>query len=165
MGKIFFLLPRLALAGFCMFLLLMMFLGNFDAFEPYLYPLHLAQAPNSVHGRIVVGHYPSATELRTLRRKMGTQVDISLLDPQLPQERALNLQLEKNVRALGMEFKSYPLNYLDLNGLRNRETVAQIARYVASNPQKRVFIHCYLGRHRAALVRNELQRLGLLSGQ
>lgn len=161
--NLIYLLPRVILAAFFMILLFFMLLGNFDVFEPFLYPLHLAKGKIVSYGNIIVGHYPSVKELKELKRKRGIQVDVSLLDPSLPQEKALDDQLEKRARALGLEYRNFPLGYFDLQSARNRENVAALAAFVTRNRGKKIYIHCYLGRHRVEVARQELIRQGLLT--
>ena len=155
--------PRLTFVAFLMYLFAVMALGNFDMFEPYLYPLHAAQRTITAYGdRITIGHYPSIQELKRLKRERHVEIDISLLDEEMPQERALNQRLAKNAAPLGIQVIRLPLNYLDLNGKKNAKTIADVADFVEKNRSKNIYIHCYLGRHRVGVVREELIRRGVI---
>lgn len=155
--------PRLVLVVLFMALLLVMALGNFDLLEPYLFPLHMVQGRIVAYGgNITVGHYPQRYQLEKLKRERGIDLDVSLLDPDLPQERVLNAQVAEAAAGLGIAFKSVPLTYLDLDGARNRARIAQLASYLRANRSRKVYIHCYLGRHRVKAVTDELARQGLI---
>ena len=164
LARVLYFGPRLIFTAFFMYLLAVMVLGNFDLFEPYLYPLHAAQNNMTYHGKnITIGHYPRLQELKKLRRERGVEIDISLLDQNLMQEKALNRSLEENARTVGIQMIRYPLNYTDLNSEGNKRVIADIAEFVSKNSSKHIYIHCYLGRHRAGLVRTELLRQGLIA--
>ncbi|UFS70769.1 hypothetical protein LPW11_00935 [Geomonas sp. RF6] len=155
--------PRAVLAGLFMALLLVMALGNFDFFEPYLYPLHLAQGNVVCYGSgVTIGHYPQMHELERLKRERGVDLDISLLNDDLPQEKALNNQLSQGAKRLGIEVRSFPLSYLGLESQENKKRIAELAEFVRSQGARKMYIHCYLGRHRVAVVRDELVRRGLI---
>jgi hypothetical protein len=158
-----FFAPRLILVAIFMSVVVAMMLGNFDLMEPYLFPLHLAQGRITSYGsRITIGHFPQAYELARLQKERGVDLDISLLSNDLPQEKALNGQLAKEAQKLGIEFKSVPLGYLNLDSAENKKQVSQLVTYLQSHGSRRVYIHCYLGRHRVNVVRDELVRLGVI---
>lgn len=162
--KILYFAPRFVVVALFMILITLTVLGNFDIFEPYLYPLHLAQGKIVPYGgTIAMGHYPHAHELKKLKRERGIEMDISLLNPELPQEKALNAHLEKVARELGIELRCFPLGYLDIDGPRNKKVMAELVAFIKENRSKKVYIHCYLGRHRVSAVRNELIRQGLIA--
>lgn len=157
--------PRLLLVAAFMALLLIMVLGNFDLFEPYLLPLHLAQGRVASYGSaITMGPFPQSYQLERLKKERGIDLDISLLNNDLPQEKALNAQLAKEAQRLGIEFKSYPLSYLRMQGTANTKTIAGLAEFIRGHGSRRIYIHCYLGRHRVIAVRDELARQGLIRG-
>lgn len=155
--------PRLFLVGGFMLLLVAMALSNFDVLEPYLFPLHYAQGKVIHYGtNVTIGHYPQGYHLERLQKKHGVDLNISLLDVDLPQEKALNAQVAQAAQKLGIEFKSVPLGYLSLEGAENKRKIADIVALVRANPTRKVYIHCYLGRHRVKAVCNELIRQGLI---
>lgn len=155
--------PRFILVGFFMALIVMMVLSNFDILEPYLVPLHMAQGPVTEYGgNITIGHYPQMYELERLKKQRGIDLDISLLDNGLPQERVLNAQLARRAQKLGIGFKSVPLNYIHLNGEVNKEKLGELVAFIRANGSRKVYIHCYLGRHRVKAVHDELLKQGLI---
>lgn len=155
--------PRFLLVAFFMLLVGAMVLSNFDLLEPYLVPLHMAQGPITRYGNnITIGHYPHKHELEQLKKERGIDLDISLLDNGLPQERALNEQLARNADKLGIGFKSMSLNYINLNGDVNKQKLAELVKFIRANGSHKVYIHCYLGRHRVKVVHDELVKQGLI---
>lgn len=158
--------PRFLLVSVFMSLIVLMVLGNFDLLEPYLYPLHAVRAPVVQYGSTVtIGHYPHQYELERLKRERGVEIDLSLLDDDLPQEKALNQLLVKRTEELGVGFKNIPLNYFDLHGEENRARLAELVSFLKANRSRKIYIHCYLGRHRVKAVHDELVRQGLIPNE
>lgn len=156
--------PRVFLVGAFMLLILGMALSNFDVLEPYLFPLHLAKGRITHYGtNITIGHYPQRYELEDLKKKRGIDLNVSLLDTTLPQERALNEQVAQAAQKLGVEFKSVPLGYLSLESVENKRKVTELARFIKANSSRKVYIHCYLGRHRVREVCKELAKLHVIT--
>lgn len=154
--NLLFLLPRVLLVGMFLFVLAVTVLSNFDSFEPYLAPLHMARAPiRPLNGRIQLGPYPHLDEMARLKRN-GVEVIVSLLDTSLPQEKALAEREAKNARRLGMELQLYPLGYLPVRSERNRRTRDEIVRLLGKDRRK-AYLHCYLGRHRVEFVADGLR--------
>jgi hypothetical protein len=110
---------------------------------------------------IVIGHYPHGEEIRDLKKR-GIDLDISLLNLSLPQELVLHEQLKRNAAKVGIAVYSFPLSYLNPDSVENRETVLRIASFIRQNKGKKMYIHCYLGRHRVKVVEYELRRQGVI---
>ncbi|HIJ95308.1 MAG TPA: hypothetical protein HPP94_06160 [Desulfuromonadales bacterium] len=162
LGKFLYFFPRLLLVAIFLGFVALTALSNFDVIEPLLFPLHAAQGKiREVSPTIVIGHYPHGSKVRDLK-KQGIVVDICLLNPALPQERALIEQLQRFAAREGIEVKNFPLSYLNLGSAENRKSVAQIVEFIRQNPGKKMYIHCYLGRHRVKVVEDELRRLGVI---
>jgi hypothetical protein len=106
-------------------------------------------------------HSLKAYQIRVLKRQ-GTTVDLSLLNLSLPQEVALHEQQKMYGVKEGIEVLSFPLSYLNLESAENKETVSNVASYIRHNSGKKIYIHCYLGRHRVKVVEDELSRQGLI---
>jgi hypothetical protein len=137
-------------------------LSNFDIVEPYIIPLHIVQGKvRDVSPYITVGPYPRGDQIRGLKKR-GITVDICLLNLALPQERALYEQLKKYGAKEGIEVISFPLSYLNLESTENKEMVSRVVSYIQQNRGKKIYIHCYLGRHRVKVVEDELRRVGLM---
>lgn len=151
--KFAFLLPRVLLVLVLLASTGIVILGSFDMYEPYVKPLHATRMKKrTILPLLTIGPYPHEQELRQLK-KDGYSGLISLLDTRLPQERAL-LRLEQRMASsLGMELASFPLSYLPVESDANRETVERVRRFVQDRPGVKLYMHCYLGRHRVEYVR------------
>ncbi len=154
--KIVFLLPRLLLVLLLLSSTGIVILGSFDMFEPYLKPLHATRMKQrNIMPLLTIGPYPHEQELRQLKKDGYTGL-ISLLDTRLPQEKAL-LRLEQRMASsLGMELVSFPLSYLPVESAANRVTADRVRQFIQERPGVKLYMHCYLGRHRVEYVRKSL---------
>ena len=88
--KAFHLVLRLVLFSVVGVYAVFALLSYFDYFERYLYPLHFIQGETQrLDDKIIIGPYPHFDELKKLQKAAGIEVVISLLNTDLPQERAL----------------------------------------------------------------------------
>lgn len=128
-------------------------LDYFYVFEPYLYPLHLMQGRVRPVGRhILIGPYPEYLELERLRAR-GVTVVISLLDPRLLYEKGLIRKEQRYERSLGMQTYDFPLDsYVSADSPRNAAHIASILAVLKQLGDRKVYIHCYLGKHRVEYV-------------
>jgi hypothetical protein len=145
-------------------------LSYFDYFEPYLYPLHIAQGTvSSVGKNIFLGPYPRHEELKELKMRYKVDIVISLLDVSLPQERALYEREKEESRELGLTVVNFPMNYWSLAaGVHinaNEQMLDQLIGFIKANPNKKFYIHCYLGRHRVGFVKKNLVKRYIAAAQ
>ena len=162
--KLLFLLPRVILVGIFLFTIIITALSNFDYFEPYLPPVYLARAKaRSFNDQIILGPYPHLDEMEVLKRN-GVQILISLLDTALPPEKALAEREAQNAQRLGLEVRFFSLGYIPINSENNRKMRDQIIAMI-SREKKKLYIHCYLGRHRVNFVAEGLSSKALTTDQ
>jgi hypothetical protein len=128
-------------------------LSNFAVFEPFLYPLHSLQVGvRQVTPNVIVGPYPDKNLLTNLHRR-GVTVVISLLDQNLIYENSL-IQRE-NALSSQLNFTEYnaPMNSSQPSSSSlNAAALAKIHEILRDHPHDKVYIHCYLGKHRAGQV-------------
>jgi hypothetical protein len=162
--KILYFLPRLILFSIFIVYGIFALLTYFDYFEQFLFPLHFVQGDvQKLSENIYIGPYPHFDELKRLQKETGIDVVISLLSQDLPQERAL-FNRESNIAdRLGIKLYNYPMSYFDLRGKHNKQTAAEVTAVIKGLKDKKIYIHCYLGRHRVNLVKNYLLTDGLIS--
>lgn len=154
--KFLFFLPRIILFGAILVYIGFAFLTYFDFFEPFLYPLKFIRGkPLFITPNIIVGPYPNYEELNRLKKKYGMELVISLLNPNLPQEKALYEKEIKNCEKLGLEIVNYPLHYIPLNSDHNKKVIKELMKFLKLNSGRKVYIHCYFGRHRLKLIKLE----------
>ena len=141
-------------------LLLMVFLSvpvyvglkNFAIFEPFLFPLHFAQAGMVQDGPRLYGPYADAGTLDKLKSQ-GFRTIVSLLDPELLYEQSLVERERKDAQARGMSYYNFPMRSDDAaDSPRNAAALKNIRALIERNPGARIYIHCYLGKHRSMVV-------------
>lgn len=108
--------------------------------------------PSQASARVAIGPYPLPEDFERLAAD-GVTTIVSLLDPRLPYERVL-LEREREAAArLGMTVLNHPIASVLGHRLDPDPdaTVAAAADAVAAVDGK-VYVHCYLGVHRAQAV-------------
>ncbi len=117
------------------------------------------RAQQSVTGaRFVFGPYPVDADMHRLKAE-GITTIISLLNPQLPYEAALLDDEKERAERLGMRVLNFPMG--SILGQRfgaDYERNSRAAADAAIASPGTVYIHCYLGLHRAASVRDYLEQ-------
>lgn len=160
-NRIAYFLPRILLISIFFLYVIFAFLTYFDYFEPYLYPLTFLRGKAvPVSENIIIGPFPHREELKVLKEKYGVTVVVSLLNLNLPQEKALFEREQKDAGGLGLDVFSYPMEYLPLQSESNRETMKKIIAFLNAHTKKKVYIHCYLGKHRVSFVKKGLLNAG-----
>ncbi|GAB4293314.1 MAG: hypothetical protein Fur0034_00320 [Desulfuromonadia bacterium] len=146
-----YVIPRFVLVMIFMFALVITVASNFDLFEPYLPPVYLSRATiRPAAPGILIGPYPHRDEMEKLKKE-GVKVLVSLLDVSLPPERALLERERLNAARVGLEVRSYPFGYLPVDSAHNREMRRELKKWLETE-RRPVYIHCYLGRHRAVFA-------------
>lgn len=117
------------------------------------------RAQQSVTGsRFVFGPYPVDADMHRLKAE-GITTIISLLNPQLPYEASLLEDEKERAARLGMRVLNFPMG--SILGQRfgaDYERNSRAAADAAIASPGTVYIHCYLGLHRAASVRDYLEQ-------
>jgi protein tyrosine phosphatase (PTP) superfamily phosphohydrolase (DUF442 family) len=98
--------------------------------------------------RFTFGPYPELSQMQQLKQE-GYDGVVSLLHPSIPFETVLIAREENNARQVGIPLYHFPmLPWIS----DNREAESNFKKLMRSSG-KRYYIHCYLGTHRVALVR------------
>jgi hypothetical protein len=160
-SRILYLLPRLLLISVFLIYVTFAFLSYFDYFEPYLYPLSFIRGKAYLASdMIIIGPYPHYEELKKLREDFGVTKVISLLNLNLPQEKALYEREKRDAERLAIETVSFPMEYLPLRSESNRQTLGKLIQSIRTHADARIYIHCYLGKHRTGFVAEGLRDAG-----
>ena len=101
-----------------------------------------------VSERLSFGPYPDKNALKLLKEQ-GYDGVISLLHPAIPFEEVLLEQEKKNGAELGLKVYSFPM----LPWISDNKTALSGIQKVIKQDNERYYVHCYLGQHRANLVR------------
>lgn len=129
----------------------------FSYIEPYLFPLRMIQGKaRPLTENIIIGPYPHREDLEKLKKVSGVKVVISLLDPSMPFEESLIEKERRIAEDLSLNFYNVPINYLNLNSPENNRNVLRIKEILKKHIGEKVYIHCYLGRHRVDFVGRRL---------
>jgi len=158
LNNLIYLFPRILIWTIFILFLIISFLVYFSYFEPYLYPLHFLKGKAEIiNENVIIGPYPEKSELKRLKEKFKITTVISLLNPNLPQEKSLLEKEEKIANELGLKLYNFPLEYLDLNSEHNRKVLSELKNFIKEHPKEKFYIHCYLGRHRVKLIKEFLK--------
>ncbi len=129
----------------------------FSYIEPYLFPLRMIQGEaRYVTESIIIGPYPHRKDLEKLVKVNEVKVIVSLLNPSLPFEKSLLEKEKKLVREFRLAFYNVPLSFLNLDSPENYRQIEKIRKILEKHKSEKVYIHCYLGRHRVGFVAERL---------
>jgi protein tyrosine phosphatase (PTP) superfamily phosphohydrolase (DUF442 family) len=101
-----------------------------------------------VSERLSFGPYPDKNELKLLKAQ-GYDGVISLLHPAIPFEEVLLQEEKKNAEDVGIQFYSRPM----LPWISENKAALNSILVLIKQSHQRFYVHCYLGQHRANLVR------------
>ena len=112
--------------------------------------------------RVVVGPYPTEGDFEVLKQN-HVETIVTLLDPSLPYERIplyseINLANRYNMRVLNFPMASVLGQPMGDYYVQNATAAADAIAHLSG----KVYLHCYLGMHRTAAVRNMLRARGVL---
>ncbi len=129
----------------------------FSYIEPYLFPLRLIQGnARLVTENIIIGPYPRDRDFEKLVKVKKVTVFISLLNPSLPFEKDLIRKEREILDSLGVTFYNVPLSFINLESPENYRAITRIREIIQKHKNEKIYIHCYLGRHRVEFVAKNL---------
>lgn len=146
-----------------LWILILAFIGVFaygvwNLFQPDAFPMSFVRgqareaAPN-----VLIGPYPTESELRLLANNGVTEV-ISLMDPESAVESRLVEEERRLVAARGLRFQNFPMDFKDMNGQRSARALEQALQRIYAGGSEKLYVHCYLGRHRVGLIEAALKK-------
>lgn len=111
---------------------------------------------SDVNANVIIGPYPLASDFEKLK-KHGVGRIISLLDPAIPYEKSLLDKERIEAARLQLELVNYPMISIlgQKMGVNYEKNAAAAANDIAAYKGK-VYVHCYLGIHRAVVVKKLL---------
>jgi protein tyrosine phosphatase (PTP) superfamily phosphohydrolase (DUF442 family) len=147
------LLLRGVLLAVCLSVPVWLVLQHFATVEPYLYPLHQMQAPAvAIRKNLLAGAYPDHADLAQLKGE-GYDTVVSLLSPDIVYEASLLQREREDALTLGLQFYNFPMHSDEAtSSKRNAAALRALAGLLERSPQARVYVHCYLGKHRSRMV-------------
>jgi rhodanese-related sulfurtransferase len=138
-------------------------LQHFAVVEPYIYPLHTMQAPAVQSGpNLLFGPYPDHAELARLKAAGYLSV-VSLLSPAIVYEGSLLERERRDAGSLGLTFRNLPMNSSEpTTSPGNAAALHELQQLLARSPGTRVYVHCYLGKHRSRMAADWLAKHGVV---
>ncbi|MBI2412957.1 MAG: hypothetical protein HYV24_07095 [Deltaproteobacteria bacterium] len=126
--------------------------GVWNLFSPDAFPISFVRGEvREVSPGVLAGPYPSKDELKLLSDKGVSEV-VCLMDPRLAIEKPLVEEEKRMASELNIVFSNYPMDFSDMEGKDAEEELGKAVKYlVGKNGASRVYVHCYLGRHRVGL--------------
>ena len=132
--------------------------GIFNVFKPDIPPLSFVRGTvREISPGILVGPYPSDSEMSRLKA-MGVRVVISLMDPTSQVESMLVAEGKTRAEGYGMEYHGFPMKIIGIESDGNIVMAQEAVRLALSSDGRKVYVHCYLGRHRASIFEREFIR-------
>ena len=112
---------------------------------------------SDVDSNIIIGPYPVQSDFEKLKKNGVTKI-ISLLDPSVPYEKSLLDQERVVAKKMQMEVVNFPMISIlgHKMGANYEKNAAAAADEIAASKGK-VYVHCYLGIHRAIVVKDLLK--------
>ncbi len=137
--------------------------GVWNLFSPDAFPISFVRGEvREVSLGVLAGPYPSKDELKVLADK-GVSEIVCLMDPRLAVERPLVEEEKRMASELNIAFSNFPMDFTDMEGSGAREELEKAVRHlVGRNGDSRVYVHCYLGRHRVSLFVEALRKASTL---
>jgi hypothetical protein len=133
--------------------------GVFNLFQPDVFPMSFARGTvREAAPGVLAGPYPSEAELEILARNGVVEV-ISLMDPESAVESRLVEEEKKLVAAQGLRFLNFPMDFQNMNGQRSAAGLEQIMERLSKRGNEKIYVHCYLGRHRVSMVEAALKKI------
>ncbi|CAG1769540.1 atypical dual specificity phosphatase [uncultured bacterium] len=131
--------------------------GVWNLFQPDRFPMSFARGEvrEAIPG-VLIGPYPTEEELKVLKRNGVAEV-MSLMDPESIAEAALVRSEKELVSKAGLAFVNYPMDFKDMNGARSAKGMEGALERLSKRAGAKVYVHCYLGRHRVGLVEAALK--------
>lgn len=114
--------------------------------------------------KVIVGPYPLEQDFKLLAQN-GVTTDISLLNPALPYEKTLLEREQELAQKYGLKLLNFPMTSilgqkLGADYEKNREAAAE----AILKAEGKVYLHCYLGIHRATRVKELAEAKGVQFG-
>lgn len=148
---------RLRALAFLGLMALLLYAGGWLLLNPNNLVNRTFRAPiTQVDSRVVVGPYPTDSDFAMLRQN-GIVTIVSLLDARVPYEDVLLERERKAAVRFGFKFLNFPMTSFFGHQIGdNYDLSAAAAAQAIQGSRDRIYLHCYLGVHRVASVRDRL---------
>lgn len=132
--------------------------GVWNIFQPDVFPMSFVRGEvRELAPGVIGGPYPTEAELRLLARNGVVEV-ISLMDPESAVEAGLVKEEKRLVADKGLKFRNFPMDFQDMNSLKSAQGLEQALLRISARGAEKIYVHCYLGRHRVGLIEAALKK-------
>lgn len=132
--------------------------GVWNLFQPDKFPMSFVRGDvREVATGVLAGPYPTEAELNILMRNGVVEV-ISLMDSESAIESRLVETEKKLVADKGLRFLNYPMDFQDMNGHKSAGGLEKALARISARGGEKLFVHCYLGRHRVGMLEAALKK-------
>lgn len=138
--------------------------GVYNVFKPDRPPMSFVRGTvREISPNVLVGPYPTDDELYRLKA-MGVGTVISLMDPASKVESMVEAEGRAMAVGYGMEYHDFPVSVVDMEGESGVTSVKEAVRLARASNGKKVYVHCYLGRHRVGIFEREFLKADRKTG-
>lgn len=129
--------------------------GVYNVFKPDRPPLSFVRGTvREISPGVLIGPYPTEAEMYRLKA-MGVRTVISLMDPDSKVEYMVESEGRTLAEGYGMEYHDFPISVVDMEGAGSVMSVKEAVSLAMASNGKKVYVHCYLGRHRVGIFERE----------
>lgn len=135
--------------------------GIYNVFKPDIPPLSFVRGEvREIVPGVLIGPYPTENEIFRLKR-MGVVEIVSLMDASSPIEARLVEDGKMLASDNGLKHLNFSVDFTRLGSPANIELIDSAIRHVldVASKERKVYVHCYLGRHRVGLFERELLKV------
>lgn len=130
--------------------------GVYTVFKPDHFPMSFIRGEaRVVSEQIIIGPYPTEREFQRLKAQ-GVGAIVSLMNGESPVESKLVDNEREMAEEMGMVFVNFPMGFADLKSDGNKVQMEKAVEFLLRHKGEKVYLHCYLGRHRAVMVAESL---------
>lgn len=131
--------------------------GYWNVSRPDVFPMSFMRGEvRQISPWLFAGPYPSDAELSKLKA-MGVEEVVSLMSSSVPLEGGLIERERKSAEANGIGFKNFPIDFSRMSSRESDKQVDAALKHISSRGSKRIYVHCYLGRHRVGRFEKALR--------
>ena len=145
-------------------LLLSLFIyGLYNIFQPDMFPMKFVRGElKEINENLIVGPYPTEREIIKLK-KMGINEIINLMDSMSVIESRLIDEEKKLAEKYNLKYMNFPMSFTKLESKENSDQISLLIKHILSAKGGKIYIHCYLGRHRVGLLEKAFTKTKILS--
>ncbi|MBI3399538.1 MAG: hypothetical protein HY026_09990 [Deltaproteobacteria bacterium] len=133
--------------------------GVYNIFHPNEFPISFVRGKvREIAPNIIVGPYPTESELIKLKG-MGIKEVINLMDASSPIEAWIVNEEKMLSHKYDLEYLNFPMDFVNLESKANMNQISLLVNHLLYSNGKKIYIHCYLGKHRVKVLEKEFLKV------